>query len=54
MRTAVVIYDPNGGIFCELEKDGYYYKMPEKYREEFCTLMDIGDEWRIEAIEVED
>lgn len=54
-ETKVVLMRMDGDIeidvVCELEKDGYFYKLPMDFAKN--PLLDIGDEYKVEEIETE-
>ena len=49
-ETKVVLKNQHDEIICELEKDGMWYKFPIDFAKHPC--LDIGDEYRIEEIEM--
>ena len=55
MRTAMVMVNRFGEVICELEKTGeFFYGVSKRDEHFFGDLLMEGDEFRVEAIEVED
>lgn len=53
MKTIMAMVNKYGEIICELEPDGnFFYKVPAGHN--FNILLCEGDEYRVEAVEVED
>ena len=52
MREAVVLMDKYGNILCELEENGGcgFYALPAEFRDAFCGMFAVGDEWRVECV----
>ena len=45
--TKVCLVDKYNEVVCELEEDGFFYKLPKGF------LLDIGDEFKVVEIETE-
>lgn len=46
-ETKVCLVDKYNEVVCELEEDGFFYKLPKGF------LLDIGDEFKVMEIETE-
>ena len=46
-ETKVCLVNMYGEVVCELEADGFFYKLPKGF------LLDIGDEYKVMEIETE-
>ena len=56
MKTIMAMVNKYGEILCELEldDDGFFYRVPANGGYMFNALLCEGDEFRVEAVEVED
>lgn len=50
-ETKVCLVNKYDEVVCELEKDGYFYKLPMSFAKNH--LLDIGDEYKVVEIEME-
>ena len=46
-KTKVCLVNKYNEVVCELEEDGFFYKLPKGF------LLDIGDEFKVMEIETE-
>ena len=46
-ETKVCLVNKYNEVVCELEADGFFYKLPKGF------LLDIGDEYKVAEIEME-
>ena len=54
MKTIMAMVNKCGEIIVELERDGdFFYRVPEGSVCDFNTLLCEGDEFRVEAVEVD-
>ena len=55
MKTVMAMVNKYGEVIVELERDGdFFYRVPKGHACDFNTLLCEGDEFRVEAVEVED